>query len=282
MLWKKKSWDGTLINKFGSEAKRNATLRNSHQGECFILGNGPSLKRVDLDKLKDNYVITCNMFAKLKDYEKVKTDVHVVVDSVFFQSRTDGTYFEDDVIEEMWESICNMDAKVIVPFSGKQYIEAHKIDKRTDVYYLNIDLYDIPDRKRKKIRYDITKEITSYVNVVQFAIIIALNMGFKKINLLGCDTTGIYGVLDAVLHEDSLVLHAYDEDKSKELYKMQVVKNGIADQIYWESFSFLGYERLFELCKNLGVELVNLTDVSLIDSIPRGDGTQYYKVSNTD
>ncbi|HEX2621550.1 MAG TPA: 6-hydroxymethylpterin diphosphokinase MptE-like protein [Phototrophicaceae bacterium] len=53
-----------------ASARRIAQLKNKHRGErCFIIGNGPSLNKLDLTKLKNEYTIGMNriylMFPKL-------------------------------------------------------------------------------------------------------------------------------------------------------------------------------------------------------------------------
>ena len=41
--------------------KKNQTIKNIHAGErCFIIGSGPSLKKLDLTHLKDDYFIGVN------------------------------------------------------------------------------------------------------------------------------------------------------------------------------------------------------------------------------
>ena len=45
-------------------------LKNIHVGErCFIIGNGPSLKKTDLSKLKDEYTIGTVSYTHLRAHE---------------------------------------------------------------------------------------------------------------------------------------------------------------------------------------------------------------------
>ena len=258
------------------ELIENAKFINSHEGEeCFILGNGPSLKRVNLDKLKDKYVITCNMFTKVAGYEKVHSNIHVVIDDAFFQKRQEFSIEEKELME-IWKKICDMQIPVFVPLSAKEFITTNAIDKATEIYYLDILRFELPDRFGNELKVDISKPINSYTNVVQFSIVLALNMGFKKINLLGCDATGIYALLNTIIEQNKMEIHAYDNDSAKNQYAKIVTKNKLADSLYWESFNYLGFERLNELCITKNIQLYNLTDISLIDGIPKGDGKEYY------
>ena len=258
------------------ELDNNKKLINTHQGECFVLGNGPSLKRIDLEKLRDKFVITCNMFIKVSGYEKVCPNAHVVVDNVFFGKRPDCS-IEKKELDEMWEKICGMKVPIFVPLSVKDFIIENGIDKKADIYYLDIIRSHLPDRRGTPLKVDITKKINSYTNVVQFAIVVAINMGFTKINLLGCDGTVIYGYLNAAADNQNIETHGYDNDSySKKLYLNKVQKNKLAENLYWEFFSYLGFERLNELCKKREIQLLNLTDKTLIDGVPKANGSAFY------
>ena len=66
---------------------QNNRFKNIHSGErCFILGNGPSLKNVDLSLLADEFVFTVNNFAFIDGFEKAKTNVHLWMDLAFFNA----------------------------------------------------------------------------------------------------------------------------------------------------------------------------------------------------
>ena len=257
------------------ELIQNTKFINSHIGEeCFVVGNGPSLKRVDLDKLKDKFVITCNRFTKVTGYEKVHSNIHILVDSAYFNP---NNLLGKEELNKIWEDIEKMEIPVFVPLAAKNYITHKKLDKKIDIYYLDILINEIPDRFGTPLKIDILKPINSYTNVIQFAIVLAINMGFKKINLIGCDATSIYAILNAAEENKDIEIHGYENDNAKDIYKKIINKMKLAESLFWESFTFLGYERLNELCVQKGIKLVNLTDKSLIDSIPKEYCENLYK-----
>lgn len=259
-----------------SELDKNALIINSHSGEeCFVIGNGPSLKQVDFNKVGSCFCITCNLFSKVTGYEQINSNAHVMVDKIFFDQRTDVKY-EKDELQTIWSDVCKINAPIFVPLDSQKFIIENGLDKKAEFYYLDINTNEIPERNHKELKVDICKQINSYVNVVQFSIVLAINYGFKRINLLGCDNTGIFSVLNAEYENSNMQYHAYENDNSKKIYKRIVNNNKLADALYWESFSFLGYERLYQLCYSKGIELVNLTNKTLIDGIPREDGKDYY------
>ena len=262
-------------NTLSPELEKNSKIINSQNGECFVIGNGPSLKRVNLNKLRDSYTITCNMFTRVFGYELIKSNAHVLADKIFFDDRDDVKYSKNE-LTRIWYDISKMNVPVFVPLYAKQYIIDNGINNMMDIYYLDILVNEIPDRNNNELKIDISKPINSYVNVVQFSIVLAMNMGFSRINLLGCDTTGVFGLLNAAYENSDMQYHAYDDDDSKEVMRSIVEHNKISDSLYWESFNFLGFERLYQLCFDRGIELVNLTDKTLIDGIPKEDGSRYY------
>ena len=262
---------------FAPELTKNMRFVDSHKGEeCFILGNGPSLKRVDLEKLQDKFVITCNMFTKVNDYKKARSNIHIVVDNIFFE-KYDEYSIEKNNLNEMWNKICGMKVPVFVPLSVKDFIVENGLDKKTDIYYLDIIRSHLPDRSGRPLKVDFTKPINSYTNVVQFGIVVAINMGFTKINLLGCDGTVIYSILNAAADNQEIEAHAYDNDDSKQKFENQIKKIKLGSALYWESFSYLGFERLNDLCEQKAIQLLNLTDKTLIDGVPKGNGAMFYK-----
>ena len=65
-------------------------LKNKHKGErCFIIGNGPSLNKLDLTKLKDE--LTFGVNAIYLNYEKMQFDptYYVVEDNLVAEDRKD-------------------------------------------------------------------------------------------------------------------------------------------------------------------------------------------------
>ena len=61
--------------------ENNKRFHNTHNGErCFILGNGPSLKEVNLRELSNEFVFTVNNFGFVENYTDVNTNVHLWMD----------------------------------------------------------------------------------------------------------------------------------------------------------------------------------------------------------
>lgn len=150
---------------------QNKNLENKYFGErCYILGNGPSIRSVDMGLLKDKYTFVVNKFYKSEQYHVLNPTFHCIYDKFIF-------------------SDCKNDVEEIL-----------RIKKNNSIFILNrraAGLISDEDRCRfvystllptgKHIHFNLSKNANTYLNVVPFAIQCALYMGFKEIILLGCD-----------------------------------------------------------------------------------------------
>lgn len=245
----------------------NKRFRNVHQGErCFILGNGPSLKNIDLELLKHEQVFTVNHFNKMDNYKAVHTNYHFWMDAAFFDMRDDIHTNMDDVYESYYQ-IGQERAVCFLPIHAYRFLKRHGVyEQIKSIHYLYVGGFLEKDRK---LDVDIQYAISPFATVVQYAVIVAIYMGFSKIYLLGCDTTNILGILNSALENKNGPMHAYNNDGAESLCK-QAVENLDMSYILLDQYKlFLGYEKLYEYCSERGIELVNCSDPTLITSIPQ-------------
>ena len=175
----------TLNKETRNNLKKNKNLKNIHKGErCFIIGNGPSLKYYDLNKLNSEIVFTVNFMMKSEYFRTLKPNYHVLADPNIFKFDSKN---EDDL-----KKIClfkktkdiNPDIKFFIPYKRKSFAQ---LFKDIDFYYFYNNLIFTP---RIKHSYVLHQNIPIFQNVIIYAINIALYMGFEKIYLLGVDMTG--------------------------------------------------------------------------------------------
>ena len=150
-----------------SEYKCLKKYHNYHFGEsCFLIGNGPSLKTDDLDRIGKEGILSfgCNRIFKIFDKTDWRPDYYVVIDSMMYETKPKNL---DDTV-----------------FFVRDFIEG--VDKKENVNYLNckIETY-YPGYP--KFSDDLTEGIYSGTTVLYAMFQIAVYMGFKKIYLLGVD-----------------------------------------------------------------------------------------------
>jgi hypothetical protein len=199
-------------------------LKGYKLDRCFIIGNGPSVKKIDLSKLKGEFVISCNHF--LEESKFVPTincagDVQLIFDKVFnnFEYDNDDSYSKT---KNGMIYIYNVSSFLMncFDFQTKQF---KKIEDRQNIYkFKKYEKLTDPQEILKKFQdiindntnffliktlsnFNLTKNIYSllensddifqnvrytnrYYNVIpMISMLIAEMVGVKRMYLIGCD-----------------------------------------------------------------------------------------------
>lgn len=246
--------------------RENVIFKDLHSGKrCFILGNGPSLRSVNMKSLENEYVFSVNNFSSVPDCEEAKTNFHLWADLSFFCMRDDQKYKLDELLDN-YDRIAKMSPICFLPDQAVSFVTKYELNKKLDIHYFSC--FDIVDEK-KNIYYDLTKQVTSFATVVQYAIIIAIYMGFTEIYLLGCDSTNIVSVLNCAMNISNKNMHAYDNDDVDERYRELLKHWNMSDVFHDQYILFLGYKKLYEECRKKNIKLVNCSSSTIINEIPR-------------
>lgn len=261
-----KKIDSGIENDVLQKRKLNSKFKDICMGKrCFILGNGPSLKSVDLTKLKNEYVFSVNNFGMVKNFDYAQPNFHLWVDMSFFDMRDDQKYDIKELLDN-YRYIARVSPVCFVPDLAYGFIKKHNLDEILDInYFTGFEIIN----DESQIKYDLTKPITSYTTVVQYAISIALYMGFKEIYLLGCDSTNIVSLLNCAMNTSNINMHAYEKDDVDERYKGLLKYWTMTDVFYDQYKLFLGYKKLYEFCNKKNVILMNCSSATIINEIPR-------------
>jgi hypothetical protein len=157
-----------IYSRYGERLK---TFKDIHNGErCFIIGNGPSLRVSDLERLKGKYSFAANKIFVVFDETEWRPTYYCIQDFL--------------MIETEWESL-----KKYVDVKHKFMAGNPLIKKKTMLddwlcFYINPKLFypNLPEFSN-----DISREISEGYTVTYAAIQLAAYMGFKEIYLLGVD-----------------------------------------------------------------------------------------------
>lgn len=248
--------------------KQNKDLKNTHVGErCFILGNGPSLKKINLKSLADEFIFTCNYFNLVDDYQDAKTNFHLWMDLNLFGMRPE-VKSDPEMVKKCFSDISKEAPMCFIPAVAYPFVKKQELDKLLNIRYIYARR---PIRNTGIYNIDLTKSVYSCSTVVQYAVQIAIYMGFSEIYLLGCDSTNIITQLNSILGQQSEGLHAYSSGKDNTEKAVKELMNS------WNTNRFLndhyilfrGYELLNEYCDNNGIKLMNCSDPTLITEIKR-------------
>ena len=240
----------------------NQRFRGILRGKrCFIIGNGPSLKKRDLSLLEDEIVFTCNSITQMEGFDKLKTNYHFWMDPNFFKG--------DDYVHHMKNiKTVNNSPVVFFPVEQKQFVCDHALDRELDIHYFK-SAYTLYEGYNKDI--DFCKILPLVTTVVMIEIYLAIYMGAKEIYLLGCDCTG------AISHIRSLennyvreMEYAYDmTDKERRLRQIAYEADGNEFFFYLQSKGFQHYRLLNNYCSKRGIKIVNCTAGGILNEIPR-------------
>lgn len=162
-------------------------FKDLHAGErCFIMGNGPSLNKMDLSKLEGETVFGCNSIFLLFDRINWRPTYYACVDSRVLPDRaadidnmladcpTITAFFPNEVVEHSGEMRRFPTRTILPPAEGRYYFREQQNSLKNLPY--SMFSTDIDDH--------IVQPYTVTITMLQ----IAIYMGFSEIYLIGCDT----------------------------------------------------------------------------------------------
>jgi hypothetical protein len=143
--------------------RRLRAYKDMHKGQrCFIIGNGPSLKRTDLSLLKNEVTFGLNRIYLLFNEIGFATTYHVTVNKL--------------VLEQTTEEISNLSIPSFISWDSHNLVEF-----RHNLMFLQSVL------SGPRFFADITEGIWEGATVTYVAMQIAYHMGFEKVILVGVD-----------------------------------------------------------------------------------------------
>ena len=149
--------------RLAESVERLRKYRNRHEGErCFILGNGPSLRKTDLSRLENEFTFGLNRVYLLFDQLGFATTYYVSVNKL--------------VIEQCAREIVEQ-----VPYP--KFISWHA----RDLIDFTADMMFLHSRGGPRFYTDISEGIWEGTTVTYVAMQIAYYLGFHKVILIGVD-----------------------------------------------------------------------------------------------
>ena len=252
-----------LVDKnFRTILLRNKDLKGRHIGKrCFIVGNGPSLKKMDLSRLRDEITITVNNIMNNQEiYNAVYADYHVFIDPMYSSLESSKPQGADTI--ELLKSINYPDKQpaCLVSYEGLSSYKKNGLVNHLNLYYL-YQHRNMLNRYSHSI--DLTKNIPSSQNVTQAAIFSAIYMGFKEIYLIGCDMTSVFLTFET--NEDgeraiSKSFHAYQYNINEEKTMLKNAnKHDNEYMLYDYAKTFTIFKRIRKYAEKNDIKIFNAT-----------------------
>lgn len=182
--------------------RRLAGLKGAYTGHrCFIMGNGPSLNKMDLRLFSDEYVWGSNRCYLLFERIQWRPAFFVSVDTRVLPDIADD-------VNRLMHSLPR--TRFFFPVAFRR--EGH-LEWKPNVYWYNEVMPEDVTNPAEMFSFDVTVRVSAVRTVTVAALQLAVHLGFNPIYLIGCDTS--YTVPSSVKCEgagkDNLVSEADDD-----------------------------------------------------------------------
>lgn len=235
--------------KWNKLAKRNTELKKYKTSDkCYICGNGPSLKKVNLDELDGDTIVMNDHWRIASQFKRAPT----------FYMVNDESYGLDQFKDRML-GVLNCFPEIPHVFASNlgQSIDSNHKDVETNIFYYN------PVGRTFKHQYNIDfTKLTYYTwNVVTSAIELAIYAGYREICLIGCDYS---------LFASRYLTHAYDKEGVKVACPFS-----LKEMLYKYSFTTHIHYEMAQYAREHGIKIVNMTSESLLDAYDMDPNSKY-------
>lgn len=236
-------------------------LRDRHQGErCFILAAGSSIGQQDLKKLAGEYVISVSNTFVHPDYELIKPQYHVLPHLLRGHGRLRPAESFVEWLRQMESKTGN--AEMFMHIGDKGLVDQHALFKGRVIHWNEY----VPWDGKCQSGIDLAS-IPSIWSVSEYAISVALYLGFDEIYLLGFDHDWFNGLFvyfydhntehamkpdaDALAYVDSEFQMRRHADILKKYKCLREMKHNIYNananpNTYVDVFPKVDYDSLFE------------------------------------
>lgn len=239
--------------------QKNSKYKDIHAGERgFILCTGPSIKSMDLIRLKNEKTIAVNSFYLHKECNLISPDYYCVP--------TVDAEFNDDVrkkfLSEVQQSV--LDTTFFYSITENEIIEKMEEYKYRNVNYMSFSF--IPNYINADI--DLTGLVMGPQSVSIMALELALYMGFQEIYLLGTEHdnwitqkyTHFYDYKESIISRES-------ESESAQGDELNEVRNILkCNYNLWRQ-----YQIIKQIAERKGTKIYNATKGGVLDIFERVD-----------
>ncbi len=260
---------------------RSNLFLKKHQSDsnsCFILGNGPSLKKVleqDQSILQQATLICVNKFPDTEHFVKIKPKYWIFASPQYWESDTidPNTSIRKNIVKALVENV-DWKLNVFCPNLAKSnpsFVQKLRSNPNLNIIFYNTTpIEGLSTINRWFMRNGLGSPRPH--NVLIPAILMAINSGFKNIYLLGADHSWIPLIS---VNEKNVALvnqqHFYDAETSKSdiMYSEGVRPRRLYEILEKLMFAFRSYFDLKDYASSRGVTIYNCTSSSFIDAFER-------------
>lgn len=230
-------------------SKKNIELKMYKKSDvCYICGNGPSLKKVNLDELEGDTIVMNDHWRVASEF-KMKPTFYMI---------NDGAYALPELHDRLKGVVeCFPDIPHLMAVNIGAAIDKRFADNQTNIYYYN------PIGRTFKSSYNIDFTKCTYYswNIVSAAIQLAIFLEYKEIKLLGCDYS---------LFASRYLSHMYDKEGQKVKCPFK-----LRDMLYKYTFTTHIHYELAKYAAAKGISIINMTSETLLDAYEIDENSKY-------
>lgn len=260
--------DGVPITIYQSKLlEKNKIFKDIHKNcRCFIIGNGPSLRKHNLTFLKNEITFTVNAFWKHSIIKEWQPTYYCFADPIYFD-RSDAM---NDFFYKLSSNIKN--STFFIPHYSKIIIEKRELLPISKTFFIAFR-NELSMTSPSEI--DLTGYLPKVINVVQLAIIIALYMGCTPIYLIGVDH-------DWLSHRSN-DRHFYT---GTDVNNHKKISGSLANEPYKITIEkvlklWRGYENLSRYSTKRDIEIINASKGGFLDVFKRIDYDSIFNKKGT-
>lgn len=227
---------------------RNAEFHDLYRGRrCFVIGNGPSIRRQDLSLLAGEITITMNWFNRHPVLDIWQPTFHCVA-----EAGTEACWLDPSFLGRILDRL--QPRAYFLRIDALSHVRRSAFPDRDRIHYVKIGDWSTDLRS-----LDLTRPLLPPTDTSILATMVAIALGCSPIYLLGLD-------YDWLSHR-SLNRHFYDaedpaetrEDLSKQSYLQSIE----VAQRQWKT-----HETLRRIARRRGQEIYNATGGGFLDTYP--------------
>ncbi|MCX5831441.1 MAG: hypothetical protein NT140_06085 [Deltaproteobacteria bacterium] len=248
--------------------------------EINILCTGPSLNESlsssgNIFQSKDSMCV--NKFAESDFFEIIKPSYYLLLDPVFWEENSRPVFIaERDRLYKLINTKTNWHLNLLLPLSAKHAFNWNYIFQNNSNIRISF-FNNVPLTGFKSIIHSLYKHnqgMPPAQNVLVAAIFVAINMGYKKLYLLGADHSWHERL---VLNDENVVCYResnfFDKTEQQLIPWFKAQENAGTNKMH-EIFMeiarmFLGYQYLEEYSKYRNVKIYNASPKTYIDAFER-------------
>jgi hypothetical protein len=265
---------GSIIffSSFSSLKRLNKNSLHKEERECFVIGNGPSFKKILDDDYKmflNKEIFVVNLFYLNEYFEKIKPNNYVITDNGFWEDTKDQRILEiqksfmSDMKLVYWE--VNLFVTSDVP---REFYNSLVLNKK-----LNVIKYNRTPVEGLKflshIFYKYNLGMPRPENVIVAAIFIAINSGNSKINVYGIDFSSVETFfIDKNNNICVRPKHFYDKNK-EDIRLIHLKKSAFKTALSSMASALDSYEKLNEYAIKRNVTIINKTNPSYVEAFKK-------------